>query len=60
MPKGERLTEVTYQLEAEPAGDIPSWLANQFVIDAPMVSLRTLRAVAERQGLHSPPETPDE
>ncbi|MNJ60832.1 START domain protein [compost metagenome] len=60
VPKGERLTEVTYQLEAEPAGDIPSWLANQFVIDAPMVSLRTLRAVAERQGLHSPPETPDE
>ncbi len=51
VPKGEQLTEVTYQLEAEPAGDIPSWLANQFVIDAPMVSLRTLRAVAERQGV---------
>lgn len=51
VPKGEQLTEVTYQLEAEPAGDIPSWLANQFVVDAPMVSLRTLRAVAERQGV---------
>lgn len=51
VPKGDQLTEVTYQLEAEPAGDIPSWLANQFVIDAPMVSLRTLRAVAERQGV---------
>ncbi len=50
VPKGERLTEVTYQLQAKPAGDIPSWLANRFVIDAPMVTLKTLRAVAERQG----------
>lgn len=50
VPKGEHETEVTYQLQAEPAGDIPSWLANKFVIDAPVVSLRTLRAVAERQG----------
>ncbi|MFK3798961.1 START domain-containing protein [Pseudomonas sp. NPDC088444] len=53
VPQGERETEVTYQLQAEPAGDIPSWLANRFVIDAPMVTLRTLRAVAERQGGHS-------
>ncbi|WP_342625051.1 START domain-containing protein [Pseudomonas alkylphenolica] len=60
IPKGEQLTEVTYQLQAEPAGDIPSWLANEFVIDAPMVSLRTLRAVAERQGLRPEQETPEE
>jgi hypothetical protein len=53
VPKGERETEVTYQLQAEPAGDIPSWLANRFVIDAPMVTLKTLRAVAERQGRYS-------
>ncbi|MBH3428350.1 START domain-containing protein [Pseudomonas alkylphenolica] len=56
-PKSDHLTEVTYQLEADPAGDIPSWLANQFVIDAPMVSLRTLRAVAERQGLRPSDDT---
>ncbi|MGE8391781.1 START domain-containing protein [Pseudomonas sp. BIGb0427] len=54
VPKGEQLTEVTYQLQADPAGDIPSWLANQFVLDAPNVSLRTLRAVAERQGGSAP------
>jgi hypothetical protein len=60
VPKGKQLTEVTYQLEAEPAGDIPSWLANQFVIDAPMVSLRTLRAVAERQGAAATQEAPGE
>jgi hypothetical protein len=28
---------------------VPGWLANRFVVDAPMVTLRTLRAVAERQ-----------
>lgn len=56
VPKGERETEVTYEMEADPAGDIPAWLANQFVIDAPMITLKTLRAVAERQGIHT--ETP--
>jgi len=54
MPKGERETEVTYEMQADPAGDIPAWLANQFVIDAPMITLKTLRAVAERQGGHAP------
>ncbi|MCE5981726.1 START domain-containing protein [Pseudomonas wadenswilerensis] len=54
VPKGEQLTEVTYELQADPAGDIPSWLANQFVLDAPVISLRTLRAVAERQGGAAP------
>ena len=53
VPRGERETEVTYQMQADPAGAIPAWLANRFVIDAPMVTLKTLRAVAERQGGHS-------
>ena len=48
-PLGDRKTEVTYQLKADPAGDVPGWLANRFVVDAPVVTLRTLRAVAERQ-----------
>lgn len=48
-PLGERETEVTYELQADPAGDVPGWLANRFVVDAPMVTLKTLRAVAERQ-----------
>ena len=57
VPKGERETEVTYEMQADPAGDIPAWLANQFVIDAPMITLKTLRAVAERQGIHSADDT---
>ena len=56
-PESDTQTRVTYELQADPAGDIPSWLANQFVVDAPMVSLRTLRVVAEHQGLHNA-ETP--
>ncbi|MCO7623306.1 START domain-containing protein [Pseudomonas guariconensis] len=48
-PLGEKETEVSYQLQADPAGDVPGWLANQFVVDAPLVTLRTLKAVAERQ-----------
>lgn len=48
-PLGEKETEVTYQLQADPAGDVPGWLANQFVVDAPLITLRTLKAVAERQ-----------
>ncbi len=57
VPKGERETEVTYEMQADPAGEIPAWLANQFVIDAPMITLRTLRAVAERQGIHDPDDS---
>ncbi|NWA01057.1 START domain-containing protein [Pseudomonas gingeri] len=55
QPRSDSETRVIYQLQAEPAGDIPSWLANQFVVDAPMVSLKTLRAVAERQGIRPAP-----
>ena len=56
-PRSERETEVTYELQAEPAGDIPAWLANRFVIDAPTISLKTLRAVAERQAVQPADET---
>lgn len=48
-PLGDQHTEVIYQLQADPAGAVPGWVANRFVIDAPMVTLKTLRAVAERQ-----------
>lgn len=51
IPKGPKLTEVTYQMRGEPGGSVPSWLANQFMIDAPMETLRTLRVVAEHQGI---------
>lgn len=54
MPLPDGRTRVTYQMRAEPGGSVPSWLANNFVVDAPLDTLRTLRAVAERQAPRAP------
>ena len=35
--------EVTYEVHTEPGGSVPSWLANSFVVDAPLQTLRGLR-----------------
>ncbi|MDF3863271.1 START domain-containing protein [Pseudomonas denitrificans (nom. rej.)] len=51
VPKGPKLTEVTYEMRGEPGGSVPSWLANQFVVDAPFESLRMLKVVAEHQSV---------
>lgn len=48
QPKGEGQVEVTYQLQSEPGGSVPSWLANRFVVDAPFNTLKGLRERAER------------
>ncbi|WP_301596490.1 START domain-containing protein [Pseudomonas nitroreducens] len=48
VPKGAGVTEVTYQVQTEPGGSIPSWLANSFVVDAPMNTLKGLRSAAEK------------
>lgn len=53
IPKGPKLTEVTYEMQGEPGGSVPSWLANQFVVDAPFESLRMLKVVAEHQGIRN-------
>ena len=49
MPKGDNLTEVTYQVHTEPGGSVPSWLANSFVVDAPFNTLSGLRTLAEKR-----------
>ncbi|WP_027896964.1 START domain-containing protein [Zestomonas thermotolerans] len=48
-PKGQGVTEVVYQVQTEPGGSIPSWLANSFVVDAPFNTLSSLRDQAERR-----------
>ncbi|KAF1027766.1 MAG: hypothetical protein GAK37_02365 [Pseudomonas sp.] len=48
VPKGDNLTEVTYQVHTEPGGSVPSWLANKFVVDAPFNTLKALREHAEK------------
>ncbi|MDC6378686.1 START domain-containing protein [Pseudomonas graminis] len=47
-PKGDNLTEVTYQVHTEPGGSVPSWLANKFVVDAPFNTLKALKDRAEK------------
>jgi hypothetical protein len=49
LPKGDGQVEVTYQLQSEPGGSVPSWVANKFVIDAPFNTLKGLRERAERR-----------
>lgn len=46
-PKEGGEVEVTYQVHTEPGGNVPSWLANKFVVEAPYNTLRQLRSLAE-------------
>jgi len=46
-PEGEGRIRVVYELHAEPGGQVPAWLANSFVIDAPYNTLLLLRRAAE-------------
>ena len=39
---------VTYQFHADPGGDIPSWLANSFVVNQPFKTLENLKARLEK------------
>ncbi|WP_434569329.1 START domain-containing protein [Pseudomonas sp. Z3-8] len=47
-PKGADQVEVIYQVHTEPGGDVPSWLANKFVVDAPFNTLKALKERAEK------------
>lgn len=47
QPGGE--VEVVYQVHTEPGGSVPSWLANKFVVEAPLNTLRNLRERAEKR-----------
>ncbi len=47
-PNGAGQVEVVYQVQTEPGGSVPSWLANSFVVDAPYNTLHALKKLAER------------
>ena len=46
-PLDQGRVEVTYEVHTEPGGSVPSWLANSFVVDAPLQTLQGLRAKVE-------------
>jgi hypothetical protein len=41
-PKGDK-TEIEYSFLADPGGNIPAWLANQFIVDNPFKTIKALR-----------------
>jgi hypothetical protein len=42
-------TNVTYQIHAEPGGEIPAWLANTFIVDTPYKTLLKLKTLIEEK-----------
>lgn len=42
-PISSNTLHVQYQIQADPGGSLPAWLANQFVVDQPFDTLRNLR-----------------
>jgi hypothetical protein len=41
---GNNNVKVVYQFHSEPGGEIPSWLANSFVVDHPFETLKNLKS----------------
>ena len=42
-PLNAQRTHVEYEVHADPNGELPAWLANQFVVDQPFHTLKKLR-----------------
>jgi hypothetical protein len=55
-PKNNGKIYVEYETHADPSGDIPSWLANSFVVDQPLGSLEKLRKRVEENSYVLPKE----
>ncbi len=53
-PLSQTQTQVTFQVAAEPGGSIPSWLANQMVVDVPFNTLRNLKLLIEGTAVENP------
>lgn len=55
-PLSQEQTQVTFQTAAEPGGSIPSWLANQMVVEVPFNTLRNLKYRIEGEETEKPSE----
>jgi hypothetical protein len=42
--------KVIYQFHGEPGGEIPSWLANTFVVTHPFKVLENLKSIVKNRG----------
>ena len=53
-PKANGMIYVEYETHADPSGDLPSWLANSFVVDQPLGSLEKLKKRVEQNSYELP------
>lgn len=58
MPISDNQCRVVFRLHIEPAGEIPSWLANIAVIDTPYHTLNNLRDMVKREKYQTPVDAP--
>lgn len=58
LPLSETSCRVVFRLHVEPAGEIPSWLANLAVIDTPYHTLCNLREMVKREKYRTPVNAP--
>lgn len=42
-PVDHNAVEVTYQMHAEPGGNLPAWVINMFLVDSPLKDLKSMR-----------------
>ncbi len=45
----ENQTKITYQLQADPGGSIPAWMANAGSVDTPFDTIKSLREFLDRK-----------
>ena len=58
VPLSENSCRVIFRLHIEPAGEIPSWLANIAVIDTPYHTLCNMRDMVKREKYRKPVAAP--
>jgi hypothetical protein len=58
LPLSENSCRVVFRLHIEPAGEIPSWLANIAVIDTPYHTICNLRDMVKREKYRTPINAP--
>ncbi len=58
MPLSGDSCRVVFRLHVEPAGEIPSWLANIAVIDTPYHTICNLRDMVKRDKYRDPVDAP--
>ncbi len=58
LPVSEERCRVVFRLHIEPAGEIPSWLANLAVIDTPYHTMCNLREMVRREKYRTPVNAP--